>query len=374
MLQRPDYETLRQKTKFGWSVSVSIDTILKLMDIPMRDFYLNPKAGIEAYRKGRPLARERFGQDVRLPAVFTPRIFYGFSNSLGSRLTFPENAEVGQSHLYTSLAEGIAALQRPVDFAKAGMAPHYLEYREQLFKAFPNEPIGYGLSAEGPLTTAYELRGQDFFTDVFDEPEQALQFLDLISDGLIRYRHWIAPLHEAPPVSPDGIHINDDLASLIPARMWQQFVLPFWEKYYRNLTTGRRTAHVENLRAEQLKFLEAIGLVYYDPSVSPLLNPRIISESCRVPFAWKIFSFQYRNMSCRDVEDVVFQAVADGASSVATNYEASFCDDQALQKVGAFTRAARQVQQMFDQGATREQIGQCVSAAGKEKLWDHWFE
>ena len=168
MSRQPDYKTLRSNAEFKWSVSVSTDAILKLLDIPMRDFYLDPKAGIEAYSKGRPLARKLFGPDVTLPAVFTPRIFYGFSNALGSKLTFPQNAETGQSHIYTSLAEGIAALQKPVDFSKAGMAPHYLDYRQQLFKAFPDEPVDYGLSAEGPLTTAYELRGQDFFTDIFD--------------------------------------------------------------------------------------------------------------------------------------------------------------------------------------------------------------
>ena len=374
MLPKPDYQTLRQKTQFRWSVSVATDVILKLTGTSVRDFCLNPQAGIEAYRQGRPLARRRFGPDVSLPAVFTPKIFYGFSNALGSELIFPEDSEVGQSHIYHSLAQGIAALQKPVDFAKAGMAPHFLDYRRQLFKAFPNEPIGYGLSAEGPLTTAYELRGQDFFIDILDDPELALQFLNLTTEGVIRYNHWTRPLHEAPPISPDGTHLKDDLASLVPARMWPQFVLPFWEQYYRGLTTGRRTAHVENLRAEQLKFLETIGLVSYDPSVSPMLNPRIINANCRVPFAWKVFSFQYRGMNCQDVQDVVFQAVADGASAVATTYTASFYDEQAQQKISAFTIAAKQVQQMLQKGATREEIGNCVSPAGKDKLWDHWFE
>ena len=374
MSQKPDYQTLRRDVEFKWSVSVATDAILKLLDIPKRDFYLDHKAAIQAYRKGRPLARRIFGPDVTLPSVFTPRIFYGFSNALGSKLTFPDNAEAGQSHIYISLADGIAALQNPVDFSKAGMAPHYLDYRQKLFEAFPDEPVGYGLSAEGPLTTAYELRGQDFFTDIFDQPELALEFLKLSTEGLIRYNHWTRSLHDVPPLSPDGTHLKDDLSSLVPARMWDQFVMPFWEQYFGGLTTGRRSAHVENLRAEQLKFLEDIGLVHYDPSVSPLLNPRIIAENCRVPFVWKMFSFQYRGLNCRDVQDVVFQAVADGASGVATVYEASFCDEQAMEKIGAFVQAAKKAQQMLSQGADREQIGQSVNPAGKEKLWDRWSE
>ena len=37
---------------------------------------------------------------------------------------------------------------------------------------------GFAYSCEGPLTTAYELRGTEVFTDAYDDPEGLKRFLD----------------------------------------------------------------------------------------------------------------------------------------------------------------------------------------------------
>jgi len=373
-MERPNYDRLRDEAGFHWSVGGTYLALLELTGVPIREFYLDPSTCVEVYKEGRPLLREMFGDEVRLPGVATPPISYGHVNGLGSKLTFPEGGEVAHEHIYASLEKGIQALRKPVDFSRAGMAPFYLDFREQLQKAFPDEPVRFSYGLEGPITTAYELRGEGFFYDIMDDPKRVKKFLQLATASIIEFHRFHCSVHGEPAINPRGAGMCDDLASMVPPRLFRDLVLPYWDMYFCGKTTGRRSAHVEDLRAEQLIFLEEIGLVSYDPSISPKLNPHIIRDNCRVPFGWRLGNFHYRTMSCQDVEDFVFQAVADGASSVFTYVSATMCNPETVAKVHAFIRAAEEAKRMLDGGATREDIRSNVSASGREKFWAHWPE
>ena len=76
------------------------------------------------------------------------------------------------------------------------------------------------------------------------------------------------------------------------------------------------------MNAEQLPYLEKMSIVDYDPGVSPKLNPKIIQAGTKVPFGWRLCGFDYCSMSCHEVEDFVYQALAGGASYVFTYIEA----------------------------------------------------
>ncbi len=372
MSYRPDYSTARQQAGFGWSAGSSQGALRALTGTPIREFNLEPEACIEAYRRGRPLIREMFGDDVSLPAVTTPAISYGHANGLGCDLLFPEGGEVAHTHIYDSLEQGLRALQEPVDFATAGMAPFYLDFRQRMQEAFPGEFVGFSFGLEGPLTTAYEVRGEGFFTDILDDPPLARRFMHALVDSILAFHRFLCSVRGAPPINPHGAGMCDDLSSFIPPRLWPELVLPSWDQYYCGMTTGSRSAHVENLTPEQLPFLEDIGLIRYDPSVSPKLNPRIIAERCRVPFVWRLVSYHYREMSLQDVADFVFQSAADGASGVTTIVAETMCNQEDVAKVHAFIRAGKEAKRLLESGCTREEIGERVSPAGKEKLWDGW--
>ena len=160
---------------------------------------------------------------------------------------------------------------------------------------------------------------------------------------------------------------------MIPPHLWDQLVLPFWDQYYTGKTTGTRSAHVEDLRPAQLPFLEEIGLAFYDPSISAKLNPKIVFDTCRVPFLWRLGSFHYTTMTGQEVEDFVFQAVADGASRVVTYIEGTMCSHETAGKVRAFIRAAKEVERLLGEGCSRAEVGAHVSEAGKRKFWDNWL-
>ena len=267
-----------------------------------------------------------------------------------------------------------ALLKQPVDFAREGMAPFYLDFWEKMKAAFPDESVGFSFGLEGPITTAYELRGEAFFTDLFDSPDLLPEFLELMTRSIVDYHRFCSRLTGAESVDPRGAGLVDDIASFVPPRLFPRYVMPYWEQYYAGVTTGRRNAHVEDLKRAQLGFLEDIGLSYYDPSISHKLNPRTIAEEIRVPFGWRLGSFHYSGMDEQDVRDFVFQAAADGASQVFTIIEATLSDEEGVRKVTAFKQAGEEVERLLGQGCSRAELGGCVSARGRARFWECWPE
>lgn len=374
MTAPPDYTNLRAQTPFQWYVGATYLALLKLTDIPIKEFNLNPAAGIELYRRGRPMITDLFGPVVRQPGVATPPVSYGHINALGAELRFPDDGEVNHETLCESLAEGIEMLKRPVNFATAGMVPFYQQYQQQMQAAFPDEPVGFGMGFEGPITTAYTLRRDAFFFDVLDQPQLCHEFLQRLVTSIVEYTYFNAQMNQRPAIDPVSSGLCDDVSSMLSPQLWPEFVIPYWEQYFQGRTTGTRWAHVEDLRPAHLHFLEQANISNFDPSISKKLNPRLIFEHCRVPFGWRLGSFHYHTMTCQDVTDFVFQSAADGASPVFTYLEGTMCDPLTVSKVQSFITACQEVERMFQAGATRSQIGTNVSPAGRQKFWEHWPE
>ena len=173
-------------------------------------------------------------------------------------------------------------------------------------------------------------------------------------------------------INPESSGLADDVASMLSPELWPEFVLPFLEQYYNGLTTGKRTAHIEDLRPSQLQFLEKLNLVSYDPSVSAKLNPKTISQMTRVPFSWRLCNFHYPDLTAEETADFVYQAVADGASGVFSYVCHGMCNNESVKKVHSFISAGKKVEAMLGKGASPEEIGELASDSGKRKFWDNW--
>jgi hypothetical protein len=371
-MYKPDYNTLRKASKFSCHVSATYLALLEVTGIKIREMFLNPSAGIELYRKGRPLIREMYGPDVNMPSPMTAPVSYGHVNTLGVELLFPDDGEVNHGTLADSLEECVKILKKPLDFASAGMFPFYMEYRKKMQAAFPGEKIGFGYKGEGPLTTAYILRRDEFFYDPYDNPALTKDFLRLITESIIKFHYFLRSSEGLPEINPESSGLADDVASMLSPELWPEFVLPFLEQYFNGLTTGRRSAHIEDLRPSQLQFLEKLNLVSYDPSVSAKLNPKIISQMTRVPFSWRLCNFHYPDLTVEETADFVYQAVADGASGVFTYVCDGMCNKETVKKVHSFIAAGKNVEAMLANGASLEDIRKLVSESGRRKFWDNW--
>lgn len=373
----PDYETARQEADFVWRAGSTQYTLLGLMGWTSLDVMRNPQKCIELYQRARPITEKRLRSEISKASITIPPISYGHANGLGCKLLFPEtgHGDVGLAHAYehASLEETIDVASREYDWETRGEAPYYIEFYQTLQEAFPDEKISFIYKHEGPLTTAYLLRGQQIFIDLMTEPEKTRRLLAALTDSIISYHRFHQRITgETPGVNPEGGGLADDIAAMVPADRFEDMVLPFWDRYYRGMTSGKRGMHVEDLRREQLRFVEAIGVDYYDPSISPKLTPPMIRDEIRVPFAWRLSSIHYPHMDSPAIRDWVYQAVADGAGSIFTHVSSNMVDEPTLAKVDTFIDTAMDVQERLDGGASRESIGELVSEEGRKRFWKHW--
>jgi len=345
----------RRDEQFDWFAGCGMPAYATLANVPFHLLFRDAEAVATAYREGLPRARELFGPDVSYGGPACIAISYGHVNALGAPLVFPEDSEVSTSPIYGSLAEGIEALSKETDFLAAGEMPFYLEFRERLQAMFPEHRIPLPCKSEGPVTTAWLLRGHDFFADLVEYPRESAEFLRLVCRSVVAFQRMLRRLSGAPPIG-DSAGVCDDIAAMLSPSHWPEFVMPVLEEYYRGLTTGRRGAHIEGLRSEHLKYLDELGLDSFDPSVSPALTPAAVRDGCTVSFSWRLNSMQYAERGPAEIERWVYESAAGGPSGVYTIADRELCNAADAEKVKAFIRAAKDVQRRVAEGSTRERL------------------
>jgi hypothetical protein len=315
---------------------------------------------IEAYTVGEPLARRLYGPDVRYGGPGWAGISYGHVNCLGAPLRFPEDSEVAHEPIYASLDQAISALQREVDWASAGLMPFYLELWEVLKQAFPEHNIPFGgFGLEGPITTAWEVRGHGFWLDTYDEPERCRTFLSLLTESILGYAAFLRTVNGQTRLAA-RVGLYDDLSSLIHPSRWPELVLPYHEVFFSEQTRGWRHAHIENLVPDHLPYLDVLRLDSFDPSVVTRVTPEDLSERCQVPFWWRLNSMHVRDLPCDEIRRFVFHSVAAGASGVFSGVARTMTSPDDAQKIHAFIRAAKKVAQLLDQGCPRSELSDLV--------------
>lgn len=376
-MYKVNYDTAREEAGLSWSIGSSVYSYLELAGISLSEYNRNPSAGIEAWKpKYLDMVKEMLGDIVSPAGVATPAVSYGHINFLGVPLVFPEGeGEVNYEHQHKSLDEWIEILKNNMVFNEMTEAGQFfLDYRSKLQEAYPDRKVNWSMGYEGPLTTAYELRDMDVFYDLYDEPEKLHEFLRLLTLNIVEYVKFNFKVNERPFYTSEGAHMCDDIASLIPENMFKEFVVPYWEMYYQGISPGPRGIHTEDHTYKTMKYLEDVNIKYFDPSISHKLNPILIRDNCRVPFGWRMGAFHFTDLTCDEVRDWVYKAVEDGACKVFTHFTKLMHDDATVAKVKAFHEAAVNAKDMFDKGASREEIGKLVSAEGRKKFWDHWPE
>jgi hypothetical protein len=175
----------------------------------------------------------------------------------------------------------------------------------------------------------------------------------LVTQSIVDYRGFVRLVNGEPAFDESGVGLYDDVSSLIHPDHWPDKVLPYQEKFFRALTSGRRHAHIENLVPAHLPYLDDLGLDSYDPSVSPALTPADVRDGCRVPFLWRLNSMQVRDLSQAQVRAFVFESVAHGASGVFCTIARTMVDAESVSKVHVLMEAAREVECLLLDGCSR---------------------
>jgi hypothetical protein len=352
--------TSRAETPFHWYVTCGMPTYATLAGVRFDRIFREADAIVEAYTVGEPIARDLYGPDVTYGGPGWAGISYGHVNCLGSQLRFPDNSEVAHAPIYASLAEGIAALQQDVDWANAGLMPYYLDLWDQLRAALPDHDIPFGgFGFEGPITTAWEVRGHDIFLDVCDDRVSYRDFMTLLTASIVDYAAFVRALNGQPRMV-GRIGLYDDVASLIHPDLWPELVLPYQEQYFAEQTTHLRHAHIENLVPDHLPYLDDLRLDSFDPSVVDKVTPADLRDRCQVPFLWRLNAMHVRDLSRDAIRRFVLDAVADGASGVFCNVARTMTSPEDVAKVHIFIDAAKAVARHLQAGGAPDAL-RCVA-------------
>ena len=207
------------------------------------------------------------------------------------------------------------------DFGANELGIHYQRVNEYLAESFPEHSISplSGWANQGVITTAVLMRGQDFFIDIYDEPELAKELLDRITDSILEFQRWSCSVTGQPEVSGTGAYIADDFAALIPPALWPEFVLPYWKRYYETRSTGTyRFLHCEGTAPEHLRYLKDIGITRYQPSVSDKLTISNVKANTDVVFDWLLYAWKVTDMSDEQIKAWVDETVNGGVSIIRT--------------------------------------------------------
>ncbi|MBI4025652.1 MAG: hypothetical protein HY360_11780 [Verrucomicrobia bacterium] len=332
----------RSERPFAWAVSCGMSAYGALAGVRFDRLFHEPDAIWEAYTVGQPRARELFGPDVGYAGPNFEQISYGHINCLGCELTFVRDSEPMFTPLYGSLAEGIQALHKPVDWARAGLMPSYLNLWTQLRGKFPGHAIEFwGFRSQGPITTAWALRGHDFFLDLHDDPPLCMEFLRLVTDSIVSFRQFLLRVNGLG--APNGAFVTDDIAAMIRPELWGEVVVPILDRFYWLQTSGERGAHIENLIPDHIPFLDTLRLDHFDPSVSPRITPADLRDHCFVPFEWLLNPMQTRDFSKQQIRDYLMDAAAHEASTLRCHVARDTILDNSIENVHFFITVAKEI-------------------------------
>ena len=116
----------------------------------------------------------------------------------------------------------------------------------------------FGIWTSGPFTLAIALRGGDFLTDLYEDPQYAHDLLDYIVEGSIQRLRAHMQFFGLSALEPE-MFFADDAIQLISTKMLRQFVIPVYRKLIAGVGSpkhikvhlcGNATRHFKALRDE----------------------------------------------------------------------------------------------------------------------------
>ena len=324
------------------AVEIYHDVVPYLGGITMREFFLDGEKCANAWRIANAKVSAYFGDLLKPRQPSAAPLSYGHLVCLGAPLTIPEDGEPNIAPPAHSIDEAIELLKaaKDVDFTKHPIYQQYYDMWQYLKKEFPGQNVPFsGMGVEGPVTSAELFRGQDFFIDVMEEPEKTLEYLDLMTESCIRFTHTIRKTNGDPPVRAQGTGLADDFASMIPTGMWEEFVIPFWNRYYEGLTTGHRFLHCENMCPEQIPYIKLAKVDHYQPSVADRLTLENVKANTDLPFDWLLYAYHVTSMSDEEIQVWVDKTVEAGVSKIRTQFGMYAWQERKLDRILAFYKA-----------------------------------
>lgn len=322
-----------QSFTFNFSESL----IAENAGIPLKEMHFDVDSIIRAYEAIKPLAEE-LGVEPPTPGIAG----FGYTHlaALGTDIKFADDGEPKVFPMI-SLPDEIEELKEPEDYLSAPLIRTRLRIAEELGNRCENaDPRRIGHLFEGPVTTAVLLMGEGFFLLPYDNPELAHRLLDFCTESALNYtssldRHFTGSAEPEP--GPCGI--PDDFAGMFPPALFGEFVIPYWKRLYEGRRATERNLHSELLREEHLPFMSDIGIKHYDPGTDQHLTPDILKRSCPCPFRLVIKSWDMRDKTADELENLYRSYSASGPYVIGLHIS----DVRWMPKIKRLLRLAREM-------------------------------
>lgn len=211
------------------------------------DFFFHPAKRVEAERKMEQTLYDRWGRyglgadrDRDLPQIGPVHLAAGYltSEMLGCPVQYHED----------SAPQVIpAGIDSPSISREAAFESPAFKRYETLLDDLKTK-YGYlcgDIGWAGVLNTALDLRGQDFFLDTIDKPDEATEFTADIAAAIERFTQHIRRATGTTSISvnrnvrhiPEPVHLHSECSNvMISTDMYEQFIMPIdadWSRKYR---------------------------------------------------------------------------------------------------------------------------------------------
>ncbi len=238
-----------------------------------------------------PIA-ERLG--VAPPRPHIAGFSYTHLSTLGAPIVFAQGSEPNVMPILHEPAS-VDGLKEPDEYLTCGVAPQRIAVMRELRARRPDAAMGLD-HAEGPITTAALLTGPDFFVLPYLDPERAHRLLAFVVQSCVNYNRAVAA-YFGESSGPRPVGLADDFAGMFAPEIFAEFVVPYWEAYYREQQATTRSLHSELLRKEHLPFLSDLGIAVFDPSADQYVDSELLRAHCPVPFTARIQAWDIRDKS-----------------------------------------------------------------------------
>ena len=208
------------------------------LGITHADYYFDSEVWFHAHRS----VIEEFPEVIFLPSWWAEIGMAAEPSTLGVRIRFWPHQTPGEERVPFRF-EDLGQLAAP-DPTRDGFCPmilhRYATMKQRILDAGYTMPV---VAARGPLCTASFFRGvTQFMMDLIDEPQRALQLIDLCTTLTI---DWLKAQAAAIGSGVEGILVLDDIVGMIGPADYEQFAHPFlkricdafpndWVKVYHN--------------------------------------------------------------------------------------------------------------------------------------------
>ncbi len=321
-----------------FTVEIYHDLVPYLAGITLKEFFLDTDRLIRAWYTATEWTLDTFHGRLKPRTPGAAPNSYGHLICLGAPLRYSEQAEPNISPVTDSLDEAIRLLEaaQGMDYTACPIFLEYAETSRRVRAVFPEAPVMGGLGVEGPITSAALFMGEAFYMDAIERPDDTLRFLRLMTESIIAFKHQLNVFAGSPAVDLNGTSLADDLASMLPPRLWDAMVVPAWRRYFEGCTTGPRFfVHCEAAVASQLPYFKPAGVTFYQPSVSPKLTLPDM-QALGLPFDWLLYAYHVTAMSDGQIAQWVEDAVAAGAQNIRTQLGAYTASIHKVDRIQAF--------------------------------------